>query len=77
MLETVSLQEAQAHLADLIAMLTPGEELVITQDGCPIAKLTGQTGGNRRERRPGSAVGKVTVLAEDDEHLKDFKEYMP
>lgn len=75
--ETVSLQEAQAHLADLIAMLTPGEELVITQDGCPIAKLTGQQVTTRRKRQPGSAIGKVTVLIEDDEHLDDFQEYMP
>lgn len=28
-------------------------------------------------RRPGSAVGKFFILAEDDEHLADFKEYMP
>jgi antitoxin (DNA-binding transcriptional repressor) of toxin-antitoxin stability system len=71
------LQEAQAHLADLIATLTPGEELVITQDGCPIAKLTGQPVATRRERQPGSAVGKVAMLVEDDAHLDDFREYMP
>lgn len=28
-------------------------------------------------RRQGSASGKLTVLAEDDEHLKDFGEYIP
>ena len=27
-------------------------------------------------RRPGSAVGKFFILAEDDEHLADFEEYM-
>ena len=30
----------------------------------------------RRARTPGSAVGKLTVLVEDDEHLKDFQDYM-
>ena len=27
-------------------------------------------------RRPGSAIGKFFILAEDEEHLADFKEYM-
>jgi len=31
----------------------------------------------RRPRTPGSAAGKLTVLVEDDEHLKDFQDYMP
>ncbi len=32
--------------------------------------------GQRMPRRPGSAVGRLLVIAEDDEHLKDFQEYM-
>nr|WP_295407447.1 DUF2281 domain-containing protein [uncultured Thiocystis sp.] len=31
----------------------------------------------RRARMPGSAVGKLKVLVEDDEHLKDFQDDMP
>lgn len=31
----------------------------------------------RRTRTPGSAVGKLKVLVEDDEYLNDFKDYMP
>ena len=31
----------------------------------------------RQARTPGSAVGKLKVLVEDDEHLKDFEDYMP
>jgi len=30
-----------------------------------------------RRRIPGSAKGKLKVLAEDDEHLQDFRDYMP
>jgi hypothetical protein len=29
-----------------------------------------------RPRIPGSAKGKLTVLVEDDEHLRDFRDYM-
>ncbi len=32
---------------------------------------------NKRRRQPGSAKGILHVLSEDDEHLNDFKEYMP
>ena len=30
-----------------------------------------------KKRQPGSAKGILQVLSEDDEHLDDFKEYMP
>jgi prevent-host-death family protein len=39
---TISIEEAQAHLGELIARLVPGEELVITQGDRPVAKLIGQ-----------------------------------
>lgn len=29
-----------------------------------------------RERKPGPAHGKFTIIADDDEHLADFKDYM-
>jgi hypothetical protein len=31
----------------------------------------------RQPRQPGSAKGKLRIIAEDDEHLRDFQEYMP
>ena len=30
-----------------------------------------------KKRRPGSAKGLLSLVSEDDEHLNDFKEYMP
>ena len=30
-----------------------------------------------KKRQPGSAKGILKVLSEDNEHLNDFKEYMP
>ena len=73
---TVTMEEAQAHLAELIAGLQPGEELVITQNEQPVAKLIAQGSGARQPRKPGSAKGKLIILADDDEHLQDFKEYI-
>ena len=77
MLETVTLEEAQTHLADLVAKLVPGEEVTITQDERPVAKLVGQSTPTRQPCRPGSAIGRLIIHSEDDEHLADFSEYMP
>lgn len=41
MLETIILEDAQAHLAEIIAALSPEEDLFITQNGRPVAKLVG------------------------------------
>lgn len=76
-MSTITIEEAQAKLLELIDQLRPGEEVIITRDKQPVAKLVGQPLPVRKPRRPGSAKGKLIILAEDDEHLKDFKDYMP
>jgi antitoxin (DNA-binding transcriptional repressor) of toxin-antitoxin stability system len=75
-MKTVTIEEAQAMLPEIIAKLAPGEELIITRNDQPIATLVGQWRPARKPRQPGSAKGKLIILAEDDEHLEDFKEYM-
>lgn len=74
---SVTVEEAQARLPELIAQLHEGEAVVITRDERPIAKLVGEVSPGRQPRQPGSAIGKFFILTEDEEHLKDFKEYMP
>jgi len=39
--------------------------------------LTAMKAGTRQPRQPGSAKGKLLLLAEDEAHLEDFREYMP
>jgi antitoxin (DNA-binding transcriptional repressor) of toxin-antitoxin stability system len=73
---TITIEEAQAKLPEIIAKLAPGEELIITRNDQPVARLVGQRPPTRKPRQPGSAKGKLIILAEDDEHLKDFKDYM-
>lgn len=73
---TVTIQEAQARLTELIQELEPGEELVIIDDGNPVATLS------RRVRtswpsQPGTAEHTRHWMAGDfDAPLEDFKEYM-
>src|SRR5712691_9340231 len=75
-MRTVTLEEAQARLPEIIDNLVSGEELLITRNNQPVAKLVGQQQPVRKPRRPGRAKGKLVTLAEDDEHLQDFAEYM-
>ena len=76
MLPSISIEEAQAKLPEIIDKLGPGEEVVITKDDQPVAELRSIAAG-RPKPRFGSCKGILTVLAEDEEHLEDFKEYMP
>ena len=69
----ISLQEAQSKLAELIAGLKPGEEVDITQNNQTVAKLVSP----KRQPQFGVGKGKLTLVQEDDDHLKDFEEYMP
>ena len=72
----VALEEAQAKLPELIEQLTAGEELLITRNELPIARLTAENKPKRKPRKAGNCKGMLTIVADDDEHLKDFEEYM-
>jgi antitoxin (DNA-binding transcriptional repressor) of toxin-antitoxin stability system len=72
----VTMEEAQAHLPELVAQLGSGEELIITKDEKPVAKLVRENLPTSKPRKAGSAKGKLIILQEDDEHLKDFEDYM-
>lgn len=74
---TITVEEAQANLKELIYQLAPGEEVVITENKRPIARLVGEQPLKRKPRQAGRCKGMITLLVEDDEHLKDFAEYMP
>lgn len=62
---TVTLEEAQAHLPELIDKLTPGEEVVIIRNEQPIARLVSEAPRVRKPRQPGSAKGKILYMADD------------
>lgn len=73
---TISIEEAQAKLAEIIGRLAPGEEVIITRNDQPVARLVPQSSVSRQRRQPGSARGVLVINSEDEEHLKDFEEYM-
>jgi antitoxin (DNA-binding transcriptional repressor) of toxin-antitoxin stability system len=73
---TVDIDEAKAHLPELISGLNPGEQLLIVDSGEPLATLT------RTERKlwpckAGSARHTKHWMAPDfNATLDEFREYM-
>ena len=74
---TLDLDEAQVRLKEIVNQLHADDEVVITKDNRPIARLIGEPTVRRQPRQPGNCQGLITLLVEDDEHLQDFQDYMP
>lgn len=74
MTKTVELDVAQTTLKEIIAGLKPDEEVVIVQNKKPVARILASREGTPRF---GSCKGLLTIVEEDEEHLKDFEDYMP
>lgn len=72
----ITVEDAQVRLKEIIHQLAPGDEIILTENQQPIAKLTSQPAASRR-REPGRCKGMMTIIVEDDEHLDIFKDYMP
>ena len=76
-MSTVTIEEAQAKLPELIDKLALGEEVIITRNQQPVAQLTPPPATQQPQPVFGSCKGMLTIVSEDEEHLEDFKEYMP
>jgi prevent-host-death family protein len=75
---TLSIEEAKAKLAELIALLQAGDEVVITSDNFPVARLVVAAKSGGKPRHPGTPKGTVTYMASDfDAPLPEFQEYSP
>jgi prevent-host-death family protein len=74
----ISIEEAQAKLPDLIRRLHPGDEVVITKNNQPVARLVSTASEPRQmPRQPGTLRGSVLYMAPDfDAPLEDLKDYM-
>ena len=68
----ITVEEAQANLKSLIHQMAPGDEVVITENQQPVAKLISEPGKKRQPRKAGNCIGMIRIVADDDEHLEDF-----
>jgi len=71
----VSLAEAAAKLSDLVEAAINGEEVILLKGDRPAIKLM-PIESVRKNRKPGSAKGLISISDDFDEPLEEFKEYM-
>jgi prevent-host-death family protein len=75
--DTITVEEAQANLKELINKLAPGGELVITDNQQPVAKLIGAGSTGKSRPAPGLGKGSIVYMAPDfDEAMDEFDEYV-
>jgi prevent-host-death family protein len=85
-MSTITLQEAQANLADLVHRLAPGESVTITEDDRPVARLISAPSVRQRPPRPrppvtgvpkaGKYEGRLIVPPDFKEPLEEMREYL-
>jgi antitoxin (DNA-binding transcriptional repressor) of toxin-antitoxin stability system len=72
----MTVEEAQAQLKELIDKLAPGEEIVLTENQQPVAKLVGERPARPPRPAPGLGKGSILYVASDfDGPLEEFREY--
>jgi antitoxin (DNA-binding transcriptional repressor) of toxin-antitoxin stability system len=72
---TVSIEQAQLTLKQLIEKSANGESVVITRDNLPVAEIR-PVSSAKPAPVFGSCKGMLTIVSDDDEHLADFAEYL-
>ncbi len=76
-MSTVTIEEAQRKLSELIHRLTPGEEVVITENDQPVARIVPPAPSvARKPPQFGTLKGTVLSMERFDDPLEDFAEYM-
>lgn len=66
----VSLEEAKAQLPDLVAAASAGKEIIITEDGKPLARLV-PIAPQKKRRVAGLNRGSIWTSEDFDEPLGD------
>jgi prevent-host-death family protein len=72
MTATISAEEAQSNFPDLLARVTPGEEVVISSQGRPVARLA-PVEKDLPARVPGTEKGKIRIAPDFDDPMPEFE----
>jgi prevent-host-death family protein len=71
MVQTVTIDEAQTKLPDLLAQASAGNEVIITEDGTPVARLVPFAVTLKKKRIAGLNRGAVSMSEDFDKPLPD------
>ena len=61
----IPVEEAQTKLKELIGKLAPGEEVILTENQRPVAKLVGERPPHPPRPSPGLGKGSIVYIAPD------------
>ena len=69
---TVAVEDINLTLAELLEHLRPGDEVILTRNRQPVAKLVSEQPRPTPGLRPPPGLGKgfITVISDDDEHWR-------
>jgi antitoxin (DNA-binding transcriptional repressor) of toxin-antitoxin stability system len=74
---TMTIEEAQARLPEVIDQLPPGEELVLTRDAKPVATIKATRAPHRESPRLGTLKGTIWHITPDFDAIPEgFEEYL-
>jgi prevent-host-death family protein len=73
-MEAVSIHEAKADLARLVARAEAGEEIVIHRGSMPVAKIVAYDAPTTA-RSPGALTSEIDVAKDFDETPPEFADY--
>ena len=73
---SVTLEEAQARLPQLLDAMKPGEEVLITKEGYPLAQVRKTERTSWPCKAGGYRKAEFWLAPDFDAPLDDFKEYM-
>lgn len=73
-MQNIDINQAKKLLLELVEKTIRGDEIIITEDGQPIAKLIGIP-KREKKRQFGTAKGLIKISDDFDKPLEDLQEY--
>jgi antitoxin (DNA-binding transcriptional repressor) of toxin-antitoxin stability system len=76
MMAAITIEEVQAKLPEILAHLTPGDQIAIIQAGEEVARLTRSSRGHWPCKAGSYRKAEFWMAPDFDAPLDEFKEYM-
>ena len=77
MTNSLPIEQVQDRLKELVHQLTPGDEILITENDRAVARLVYEGSPEASRPKPGLGKGSIIYISPDfDEPLDEMKEYM-
>lgn len=76
MSHVMTIEQASEQLAELVRKLAPGDEIVLTENDKPVARIVPNAAPAKREA--GAWKGKLEIVDDSDDWiLEHFRDYIP